>query len=686
MIGLVRLRTFALVLWPLLALPVAGWGVCNQCPPERCRVADPPAPMVCPDNAIFCVGQEIDWADEICFKPCDSNYTPPASYWNLCGDVDIDFCADPGRVVDGWCATFTMQGPAHHSTSPGKIVFDEPGIGTVSATVYDLGAPGCHDGEPGQTWPSAAVNFRVVKIDIKTDSNNDGSIDDNDDPIEENPPGRVILYNDDDDNRNHVPDRDESGPVAGEDDLADAYLVYAPTSGLDGYKIRLEASEGEANVRVWDSPSKEHPIALPSDDYTIGTDPIPACVYVEGYRVGEATLDLVLSDPDGNEMCRDRAKFTVFNIKLKQVSFSGANYNYYAVRMDDNSGYYTAPHWQDNSSPLDGDADDPGDRQYPVCFPRNTRMRATVTFIVDPPSALDSPTYVCGMGTDNLNFGADPSTIREATISDDQLTVTDYECDNDFVDEVTWYDPVTITWYVSKGGRWLPRVFHSANEFFITLYGPACSPPFRTVLYLATRNGGTDAATCSARTWAAFSGLDVAGWDESAKAYTRALHYYNTDNGSGAHATAALLSHADGQCDAWADFLAQCFMANNIGGHRSYVHPPPSHTSIVVKNTENDGSPTYPSDAPYEWGLLDIDTSASGIPGQNMTTPAQKWFAGHWLVHVGSVYYDPSYGDAYTSPATELTPQMDYWGRGSQFRLRNAGDGLAVSVTDQVQF
>jgi len=164
MIGLVRLRTFALVLWPLLALPIAGWGVCNQCPPERCDVADAPAPVVCPDNAIFCVGQEIDWADEICFKPCDSNYTPPASYWNLCGEVDVDFCADPGKKLDGWCATFTMQGPAHHTTPNGKIVFDEPGTGTVSATVWDLGAPGCHDGEvdPLQTWPSAAVDYYVI--------------------------------------------------------------------------------------------------------------------------------------------------------------------------------------------------------------------------------------------------------------------------------------------------------------------------------------------------------------------------------------------------------------------------------------------------------------------------------------------------------------------------------------------
>lgn len=73
-----------------------------------------------------------------------------------------------------------------------------------------------------------------------------------------------------------------------------------------------------------------------------------------------------------------------------------------------------------------------------------------------------------------------------------------------------------------------------------------------------------------------------------------------------------------------------------------------------------------------------------------MATPAQKYFAGHWIVHVGSTYYDPSYGLTYTNPGTQLAPYVDYWGwrftDHNQFRLRSSGDGLTLSMTDNTQF
>lgn len=167
MIRLVEPRGCALLLL-LLSLSVNAWGACDQCPPiPQCNVRTPPNPVVSPANAVFCVGEEVSWAEEVDFRPCEPGYTPPACYWGLTPIVDRDSCGDPRLVEDGYQAHFEIQGvPYEPATSPGKIVFTQPGVGTVRAKVQDLGAPGCRDGNNDTWWYSAPVSFKVMKVTV----------------------------------------------------------------------------------------------------------------------------------------------------------------------------------------------------------------------------------------------------------------------------------------------------------------------------------------------------------------------------------------------------------------------------------------------------------------------------------------------------------------------------------------
>ena len=56
------------------------------------------------------------------------------------------------------------------------------------------------------------------------------------------------------------------------------------------------------------------------------------------------------------------------DVMLKKVSFLKSH----SIKSDNGALTFTAPQWEDNSNPLDGDAEDkPDDKKYPVCYTRD---------------------------------------------------------------------------------------------------------------------------------------------------------------------------------------------------------------------------------------------------------------------------------------------------------------------------
>lgn len=288
----------------------------------RCNPIPFVSGAIVPDNAIFCIGEPVAWASEICYKPeeCCTGYVRPNCFWDVTADNRYEI-GDPIFFSNGWCAMLTLNGPAYHTIDGGMIVFDEPGTGTVTGSITEA-TPGCRECiRQDGPWTPTEANFKVVKVDIRTDSNNDGHILDDDDPIEEDCPGLLVAYNDDDDNGNRIVDRHDT-TVAGEDDLAEVVLTCAPISDMNGWTVRLMASDGSPYIRAWVSPEKGTGISLPKT-YTVGIDTFPITVYIEGYDLGETMLDLVLIKPDGTEACRDKAKLTVLGGRITALDNCG---------------------------------------------------------------------------------------------------------------------------------------------------------------------------------------------------------------------------------------------------------------------------------------------------------------------------------------------------------------------------
>jgi hypothetical protein len=474
--------------------------------------------------------------------------------------------------------------------------------------------------------------------------------------------------------------------VQGEDDLV-AVTISCSAADLEEEGVQLELWWAGDDIRLWEESNKVTLVAPPPEIWELPTQDLPLTLYIEGYdtstQLRDAYLTLTLLHED-EDVAEDEVLVTVVDLGLKEVSFSGTKYH--EVRLDDNSGDYSAPHWQDNSSPLDGDAEDTGDRKYPVCFTRNTKMKTSVKIIAAPTAALGGAVKIRGDGSDAADI---PETV--ATVNGNEVTITDVEATGAFPNEVKRYNPFYVRWDIScaDGGGWTNAGL-SDNEGFITLEDPACSPRFRTVLHVACKNGGaTDYDTCLTNTWACFSGPgNVRAWDESRKDYGRYLYYYHQADGHNNYYTTGLLADADGQCHAWAHFFKECLRANNVQNvMKTQVEPYGTYGGFGVKNLGYTGM-SYPTD-PDSWFYAesDIDTGVAGIPGQNMSTPQAKLFGVHYIVHRtgDATYYDPSYGITASGYAQFTTSAVDAWERhnGGPWREASSQPSVEVTFTDQ---
>jgi len=235
-------------------------------------------------------------------------------FW-LNGYFDEDWCDDPVPSFDPLEYEWIYNDQLQDQDERWYHTFEACGEYIVKWRLKDYyHSLRANDNEGLGEWDRhGEIHVNVSEIGINTDSNNDGQINEQDDPIEENSSGRYIEWNGDNDNSNDTPDKDETGPVTGENDLVQVNLVHILSSEWNGWRVILEASIGGSYIKVWTTSTKGTEITLPHT-YVIGTDEIPSTVYVEGYEIGEAMLDIVLKKPAGqgeDDKLKDKVKFTV---------------------------------------------------------------------------------------------------------------------------------------------------------------------------------------------------------------------------------------------------------------------------------------------------------------------------------------------------------------------------------------
>jgi len=190
----------------------------------------------------------------------------------------------------------------------------------------------------GEETEDDKVRFTIyeAKIDLDTDSNNDGAIDDTDDAIEENPPGRIITINLDDDNNDGLPDMSNTGPVAGEDDLAELIIGQDVTPGA---VLRIEFDE--TMFRLYKNDDK-------SDRIQSGAQVEPGVsVYAEAIAYGRSSV--VLREMRDNEPTsrEDTVLLSCYGVDLVLDGVTDTEYRYGAF-VNVNSDY-TKP---DGESPF----------------------------------------------------------------------------------------------------------------------------------------------------------------------------------------------------------------------------------------------------------------------------------------------------------------------------------------------
>lgn len=125
-------------------------------------------------------------------------------------------------------------------------------------------------------------------------------------------PGGFLWVNDDDDNGNGIPDKDDVGAVAGENDLVPVRLSTTLSGTVD-----LSTPSGAERVKVYANADRSSPLGLP---YYWSSDALPVTVYVEGVVVSSALRDVDMRLRRAS--CQDLVHLTVRELKLADTPTS----------------------------------------------------------------------------------------------------------------------------------------------------------------------------------------------------------------------------------------------------------------------------------------------------------------------------------------------------------------------------
>lgn len=418
-----------------------------------------------------------------------------------------------------------------------------------------------------------------------------------------------------------------------------------------------------------------HVATDPDYDY----EPKPDYDYV--LEVDTSQNCLVLDDPEGisgyhyesDTFFADGKEATLYVplFKPKEVSFSASTVG--SLQNDDTSTTYDAPHWQDGND--DGIAEMPSERNYPVAYVRNTAPTIEGKIAVKPTgltsvSGFTAKIRVTGPGAIEIDETA-------ATIGTDELILPAKASTGNFVNEIDYLNPMTLTWEVDVNdeGSWC-EAGDTAHRTYVTLGAPATTMRQETLFDIGCRKADaeTTAAGATAKIWSEFTDRDVRKVDPNTGQPTGTqMTYYSSYDPRDSHGTAVctapqLLEANDGQCGSWADLLIRIRQVQGIDDPDEYVIFESSNPSegFAVKNwtfaaTGTSGNPNYPylnicplgngsinanfdavrGASSYNWAYAEV-TDGNGIEGQGTQNPASLF--GNHQVMISGQFYDPSYG------------------------------------------
>lgn len=242
---------------------------------------------------LFATGADRDDLRLTCDGPCGTAQT------------DLDLVDEPVFTWTTQGGTFPAYGGSSTATTSSTqtaVVWEAPttpGIYTVDVSIAD-----------GQSQFNDQVVQDNITILVK-----EVEIDFVDLPdAAETCTGGVLCLNDDDDNQNNVPDLNESGLVAGENELMSVTINKQPAMG----NVDIATTYfGQGRIAMWEDALKTVPAAS-----SYPASAMPLQLWVEGTEASIAERDILVTVSCGNGLpCADSLRLTV--IAVVDMAFSG---------------------------------------------------------------------------------------------------------------------------------------------------------------------------------------------------------------------------------------------------------------------------------------------------------------------------------------------------------------------------
>ena len=391
---------------------------------------------------------------------------------------------------------------------------------------------------------------------------------------------------------------------------------------------------------------------------------------LHGHTASSKERDGTITIEHQSSGAKDRAFYTVATLVVREVSFSGSNTT---LVSDEQDTTFSAPHYLDANE--DGDADDPGERSYPISYVRGTNMVVGAKFTVSPALSCEKA-LVKAAAASAANLPA-----TNATVSGNSILLPPSKTGR-LSDAITCLKPMSMHWEVSfdGGGSWMDAGT-STNTLYVTWARPVSSPHIHTYFDVGCEAAAGVSGTVGenddvvlGRIWTKFQTKSINRASDG-----RVLTYYgfydanrngiweegiDTDRNSPTtcHVTSAaeLVRTTNGQCHSWAEFMHQVLCAqglavvNEKSTARVAVNAVPKREAfLAIKNWDKkDSGPWVPSRS--DAGMLGTNVLSSlpehsaqdvaGVSGQGTSPNPPAGFGNHYIIKCADELYDPSYG------------------------------------------
>ena len=486
--------------------------------------------------------------------------------------------------------------------------------------------------------------------------------------------GAEVIVNDDDDDGNKIPDWQEMGYVAGENNLYPV-TITCPDTGVSDTDVKLCAGPYDEGFRLWDTQDKSGQMVLGDlpgggvkREWHLPAGVTSMTLWLEARGLASLrwlTLTLATTDVPGapNRIRQDQAnaaeKKLFRSARVYSVEYSATDpdmfntilpdaaetWDYGKQKMVPNPAdptTFASPQWL--WSPMDDYGDDYGlasflhieKHAYPIAYTRsgingvNVIPKLTVKLRVNGPS--DGQYVVRGSATvGGFSFTLGPAS---ATYNKGFITATvqsggeDQECIPPWIDKTD----LKVTWYVSCDDVANERQAGDTSNLTYISNVDLTQPVLQTVLDIGCRNCQgehlTDFTAVRDAIWSDFSLLPPLN-PASAKGVRRAdgniMAYWRRWD---ADDYATLVKKKEGRCQGWAQLLVAVWACQGVQSRMYQFLPETGFEGFMVKKNDAQGHPATDN--------LKRDFNTHFVVMQPAGSDAEK-------------IWDPSYGMVYKS-------------------------------------